>query len=276
MQPINYERHCKACHELTLSAGGFSLPIPHEKMDVVRSAVGAVPVMLLDRLAKDPDKAKKLVKEVKVGIRKKLEPIGEGEWIDTQVADLGENLSKELRRSPVPPGWENWLASVGAEKPLAGPAGWGVPLRKVELFLFYKASNACAKCHEQSVPPTSRPSAYAALETKPTSIPAMPRRWFTHSVFNHDAHRNESCISCHGAALSSERTTDVLMPDINSCVRCHHPNTTSRKGATSECVSCHIYHDRRVDRVPASAHEGEAMARSLLARKRPATEGSGP
>ncbi|MDA2919964.1 FHA domain-containing protein [Desulfobacterota bacterium AH_259_B03_O07] len=73
--------------------------------------------------------------------------------------------------------------------------------------------------------------------------PKIPERWFPHSSFDHELHAknlNLSCDSCHMDVLTSESTTDVLLPSINTCIECH----SSKGGAKTECVFCHQYHER--------------------------------
>ena len=73
--------------------------------------------------------------------------------------------------------------------------------------------------------------------------PIIPARWLTHSQFRHDSHRLLGCSECHAAEASSQ-TSDVLMPSIESCRKCHGPSGRAR----SDCVECHSYHDKSRER----------------------------
>jgi hypothetical protein len=73
--------------------------------------------------------------------------------------------------------------------------------------------------------------------------PSIPNRWLRHSRFHHDSHRMLSCTECHTATTSTQ-TSDVLIPRIESCRRCHGP----KNGARSDCVECHQYHDKSRER----------------------------
>jgi predicted CXXCH cytochrome family protein len=147
--------------------------------------------------------------------------------------------------------------------------------RLLEMYVIYaNDANSCVKCHTMEgdaagVPtewmslssPTKTPAA-SIFRTTPTGIPAGPRRWYVNSEFDHDAHRTMSCVECHSAALTSEKTSDVLSPDIQwqglrfepgstklvpaerSCVECHHPDNSDGPGAAANCTECHVYHDR--------------------------------
>jgi predicted CXXCH cytochrome family protein len=94
----------------------------------------------------------------------------------------------------------------------------------------------------------------------PTVVrPEIPPRWFMHGKFDHQAHirattlkataaNKNPCELCHRpdfAASKSTETSDVLLPGIASCQECH----SSAGGVSSQCVTCHQYHERRVSRV---------------------------
>jgi hypothetical protein len=113
----------------------------------------------------------------------------------------------------------------------------------------------CEFCHVMTAEPNQLP------KVAPTNI---PNRWFTHSVFDHGAHRPLGCVECHKASASKE-TTDVLMPAIATCRECHRENG----GARSGCVECHLYHDKTKERDP----NGPFTVPQLVKRQ-PASAGS--
>jgi predicted CXXCH cytochrome family protein len=69
----------------------------------------------------------------------------------------------------------------------------------------------------------------------PTNV---PQRWLPHSEFRHDRHRALNCSHCHEAAATSSRTSDVLLPSIDTCKQCHRP----AERAGTACFTCHSYH----------------------------------
>jgi hypothetical protein len=76
----------------------------------------------------------------------------------------------------------------------------------------------------------------------PWSVPpvALARHRLDHAQFDHAAHRNEKCESCH-AARTSKLSTDVLMPELKRCRDCHgDPGSTAQ--IQSSCIKCHGYH----------------------------------
>jgi hypothetical protein len=65
-------------------------------------------------------------------------------------------------------------------------------------------------------------------------------RWMPHAKFDHGAHEGFTCESCHAKALTSTETSDVLLPGIETCKKCHAPGL---EHAESRCFECHTYHD---------------------------------
>ncbi len=96
----------------------------------------------------------------------------------------------------------------------------------------------CKQCHAETTSPDAHDSQLGLPKIQPAS---MPTRWFSHSYFDHSAHSAVRCDSCHAAALTSARTSDVLIPGIDSCRSCH--SGASNSSAESGCFLCHQYHD---------------------------------
>ena len=89
----------------------------------------------------------------------------------------------------------------------------------------------CKQCHTLSL---------SAGSTLPEVAPSnLTVRWMPHAVFDHEKHRMLTCTSCH-AALTSQETSDVLLPGIQTCQTCHHPGADA---AENRCFECHTYHD---------------------------------
>ena len=89
----------------------------------------------------------------------------------------------------------------------------------------------CKQCHAISL------SAAAPLPVVAKSN--ITPRWMPHANFNHDRHQMVECTECH-AALSSRETSDILLPGIATCEKCHH---SGKDGAEARCFECHTYHD---------------------------------
>ena len=103
-----------------------------------------------------------------------------------------------------------------------------------------------------------------------TQIPTVPRRWFASARFDHQAHRNLSCVECHAGAETSKETADVLSPDFDggmaglppaegkpavvaaeSCLKCHGAGQPNLPAALSACIVCHDYHQHQNEVWPA-------------------------
>jgi hypothetical protein len=65
-------------------------------------------------------------------------------------------------------------------------------------------------------------------------------QWLPNARFDHDAHRGFSCTGCHQNALTSTETSDILIPGIATCQKCHAGGSDR---AESRCFECHTYHD---------------------------------
>jgi hypothetical protein len=107
-------------------------------------------------------------------------------------------------------------------------------LQRGESWLFNVEGKACQKCHMLSSAPAR------ALPT--IEPPAIPQRWLPHSAFNHQVHTRAGyeCTDCHKSVDASRQTRDVLLPGVATCQECH----TAAKGASTACVTCHLYHGK--------------------------------
>ncbi len=89
----------------------------------------------------------------------------------------------------------------------------------------------CGECHT----PTMR-------NGKPGVVPVtLPSRYMADGWFNHKAHVQEKCSSCH-AAEKSTTSADVLLPKIAECRTCHLGEDDHKAKVPSGCAMCHGYH----------------------------------
>ena len=76
-----------------------------------------------------------------------------------------------------------------------------------------------------------------------------PKRFFTAAMFSHSSHSAVECLECHANAKTSTVGTDLLMPGIAVCQRCHDGQSRpqgpalSNGHAESGCSLCHEYHE---------------------------------
>ena len=97
----------------------------------------------------------------------------------------------------------------------------------------------CFLCHDYR----EKPLAEQRLEeTRYTIVgPQIRALWMTGARFDHGAHEELSCESCHQKSRESEETRDVLLPSIAVCRQCHMEGATPGF-VESDCTQCHGYH----------------------------------
>jgi predicted CXXCH cytochrome family protein len=104
----------------------------------------------------------------------------------------------------------------------------------------YLSQKGCGQCH--SWKPEAHPlppDRLSELRVQPTRVNQIG---LEHAVFNHTSHRLLECRVCHAATADSPDSKDVLLPGIDTCVRCHGPGGEAG-GARHGCVTCHRYHE---------------------------------
>lgn len=73
----------------------------------------------------------------------------------------------------------------------------------------------------------------------------LPHRFLLKGAFNHAAHDDDvaECTDCH-ATETSDKATDLLIPDLESCRDCHLGETATKTEeiVPSSCAMCHGYH----------------------------------
>lgn len=107
----------------------------------------------------------------------------------------------------------------------------------------YLYTVTCNKCHLIENPQARIPTIARV---------AIPHIWLLHGLFSHRSHRLLECASCHDNVTKSKAATDVNLPSIKVCQQCHRapaqsPEAMSQHSATTDCVSCHEYHDKTKD-----------------------------
>ncbi len=61
--------------------------------------------------------------------------------------------------------------------------------------------------------------------------------------FDHSKHATTSCTTCHGAANTSQRASDSLMPAMEVCATCHASGEQAPSPKLEQCGACHVGHD---------------------------------
>lgn len=82
----------------------------------------------------------------------------------------------------------------------------------------------------QLAPPSTTSNAATRTQVYEQRLPTLR--------FSHAKHADQSCTSCHAAALTSQRTEDRLTPPMAACVTCH--NERPEAPSASQCGACHV------------------------------------
>ena len=97
----------------------------------------------------------------------------------------------------------------------------------------------CFICH-QITRVDNAPFAASALSWKIAPI-AITQHWLPKSRFPHNRHATHECGSCH-KVTQSKLSSEVAIPDINSCRECHGGNASAADKAPGTCQTCHGFH----------------------------------
>jgi len=92
----------------------------------------------------------------------------------------------------------------------------------------------CGECHYPG------DGAGGVLSVAPVTQTA---RFMMHGWFDHDAHTQEDCATCHAADTSSD-ASDLRLPNLSSCRDCHEGENSLTAEVPSGCAMCHSYHPR--------------------------------
>ena len=217
MAPAKFAATCAACHLLTFDKR-FDEGVPHDKPEAVHAFVvkkfteyvAAHPNEL--REVRDPDRTL-TGRAMAPGAR----TLTAAEWIaeKTMVAEelLWHKTCAQCHTISTSPLYDTFIArwtASGGNAARASAAGGVAQPAAVKLPL---------------------PEVAGAKTTA---------KWMPHARFDHDAHRGFTCESCHAKALRSKETSDLLLPGIATCQKCHAPGP---EHAESRCFECHTYHD---------------------------------
>jgi len=106
----------------------------------------------------------------------------------------------------------------------------------------FSRGGACYDCHTVAW-------AGDTVQMAPVKLPTkyLPRGGFDHSVPEHGGPGQAKtggfkCADCHKAS-TSDKTADVLIPDLAKCATCHGKTTTQIAAADdADCATCHSFH----------------------------------
>jgi len=202
---------CADCHQPE-AAGAYMQPITMEKH--------CASCHLLNFDARSPDRTV-VHGSVKLTMRTMREyyatialegGAGPGAGASSPRRRPGAPLTENARREAV--AWAERMTAQSAEQ------------------VFGKA--VCKTCHTVT---RATVSGRVKWEIEPVTIAA---RWMERGKFDHVRHESMDCADCHDAK-KSKKATDVLLPRIETCQKCHAGEHATSKVA-STCVTCHAFH----------------------------------
>jgi hypothetical protein len=209
MAPVKFANACAACHLLTFDKR-FDFGVPHDKPEVIRTFLVST--------------FREYIAAHAGAVRVQRDP------------------GRDLTGKPLPPAIR-----------ILTPAQWVAERTAEAEDLLWRKT--CKQCHTLT---SSAKSSRGRIELsvgqgndtdKLTSVSAeLPNvapadttlRWMPHAKFDHAAHTGFTCVSCHAKALTSTESSDILIPGIATCKKCHAPGPGH---AESRCFECHTYHD---------------------------------
>ncbi len=232
MQPVSFDLHCRKCHSLSFDPAVPEIQLPHGDPEKVRSYLRSLTSVYVDYA----------VSKLQIKDQEQLRAYVAGRFEELNKGGLTVgNLETRVFYTGMPP--VDYTPDLGATLRLSSKSN------KAQVFA------GCAMCHEVK----SKADTFAPQVT-PSNI---AERWLTRGPFTHLQHAHMDCIKCHGAALESNQTKDILLPAKATCTTCHrklndassqpsvaHPDVTRldpalverqerEGGIAAECQNCH-------------------------------------
>jgi predicted CXXCH cytochrome family protein len=140
-----------------------------------------------------------------------------------------------------------------------------------DAYATFPKHDACAKCHAEKVGPKMQECKGCHADDGP----GLGRRFLVHLAndvrFTHGRHQvaptgqRVECTYCHESEPTSERTSDLRMPEMRVCSSCHDSNLTPPEKRMTNCGLCHE-NDRTSEPLP----DTHAVRASRPAKRRSA------
>lgn len=247
MRPVSYDRHCAACHPISAFAGGQAERLQHPKPGESAANVRGA---LLDRYWKQ------------IASQQPSAPASEAERPAILKPSL-PHLSSDQKRAV------DAKAREAESRVFAQDGGDVLTILEKPLF---QVRGGCAYCHTEVGREDGLPQ-YAAPRQRdrwkgmpfpherfgdPASGQTARNRWFPYAKFSHEIHRMLKCSECHVDVDKNTDPKQVLMPTYETCKACHN---RSAVGVRSDCLECHIYHDRSTELI---GQKGQMTIQEIL------------
>jgi hypothetical protein len=203
MKRISFQANCQVCHQLQFDLNNPDLTLPHGDSTAVLGFLRSVTTQYED-----------LARRRGITDPKKVRS-----FVENQRRQLRNQYSSD----------EQLINRVFFE---------GDPYKVRPEMARPRAANfaGCAYCHQ--VKP-------AAVGAPTITKPILVDRWMLQSDFDHTKHvavKGVSCETCHQLARTSSKSSDILMPVKESCVKCHSPKAEPGLRTAADCITCHKFH----------------------------------
>jgi hypothetical protein len=215
MAPVKFANACAGCHLLTFDKR-FDEGVPHDNPEVIHAYLVK---KFAGYIALHPAELREMQDPQRNLTGRAAGPVARtvsaGQWVAERVTVAEELL------------WHKTCAQCHAISV--------TPLRDVKIARWDVVG-------EQLIRAAESHASAESVETKLPVIAAARTRlqWLPHARFDHDAHTGFSCQSCHQSAVTSTESSDILIPGIAICQKCHAQGSDH---AESRCFECHTYHD---------------------------------
>jgi hypothetical protein len=228
MKRISYQANCQICHQLQFDLNNPNLTLPHGDSTAVLGFLRSITTQYED-LAK----------------RRGITDPGK---IRKFVEDQRKGLAKQYN----------------SDQQLINRVFFEADPYKIRPGAARQAANfaGCAYCHQ--VTP-------AAIGAPTITKPILVDRWMLLSDFDHAKHvrvKGVECETCHQVARSSTKSSDILLPVKDSCVKCHSPKAEPGFRTAAECITCHTYHaPAAAQLMTVNVNHGEKFVREDIAHE---------
>lgn len=215
MAPVKFANACAGCHLLTFDKH-FDEGVPHDNPEVIHSFLTK---RFADYIVAHPTELREVQDPQRnlfgQAVGQAARTVSASQWVAERVAVAEELL------------WHKTCAQCHGIS--------ATPLQDVKIARWDAANG------QRAIAPTSLAAAKSAEAKLPLITAAHVKlQWLPHARFDHDAHTGFSCAGCHARALTSAQESDILIPGIATCQKCH---AAGAGFAESRCFECHTYHD---------------------------------
>ena len=203
MKRISFQAHCQTCHQLQFDLNNPDLTLPHGD-----------PTAVLGFLRSATTHYEDLARKRGITDPRKIRTFVEDQrrGLRTQYSSDQQLIGRVFFEA------DPYKLRPGVDRPRAANFA------------------GCAYCHEVKPSPVGAPTI-----TKPIFVD----RWMLQSDFHHAKHvavKGVDCETCHQQARGSSKTSDILLPVKDSCIKCHSPHAEPGFRTAAECITCHKYH----------------------------------